>query len=94
MKKVCILLKIDIPQKKKITVGAIVGITLAGIVLVVPFVFYIVKYLIKNKEDNNQIAEFRDDNFGGDINYENNKEEFKVRNMLKRQRIGLMGRFV
>ena len=80
-------IEIDVPQKKKITVGAIVGITLAGIVLVVPFVFYIVKYLIKNKEDNNQIAEFRDDNFGGDINYENNREEFKVRNRSKSKNI-------
>ena len=71
--------EIDIPQKKTLSVGAIIGITLAGIVLVVPFIFYIVKYLVKNKDDNNQIVEIREEYFRPDKvknnrNIDNSKE--------------------
>ena len=77
--------EINIPQKKTLSVGAIIGITLAGIVLVVPFIFYIVKYLVKNKDDNNQIVEIREEYFRPDINNnENNvREENKGRNKVK-----------
>ena len=38
-------------NKDSLSVGAIIGITIAGIIVVVPFVFYLVRYLI-NKKDN------------------------------------------
>ena len=43
--------KIKIP-KKGISIGAIVGITIAGIVVLIPFIFYLAKYLIGKKENN------------------------------------------
>ena len=39
-------------SKKGISVGAIIGITIAGIIVVVPFVFYLVRYFITKKENN------------------------------------------
>ena len=43
--------KIKVP-KKGISIGAIVGITIAGIVVLIPFIFYLAKYLIGKKENN------------------------------------------
>ena len=43
--------KINIP-KKNISVGAIVGITIAGIVILLPIIFYLVKYLMPKNENN------------------------------------------
>ena len=44
---------IEVP-KSTLSVGAIVGITIAGIVILVPFIYYIVKYFIEKKELNNE----------------------------------------
>ena len=41
-------------KKKSLSVGAIIGITIAGIVVVVPFVFYLVRFFIKRKDINNE----------------------------------------
>ena len=43
--------QIKVP-KKSISVGAIVGISIAGLVILIPFVIYLVKYLISKKENN------------------------------------------
>ena len=43
--------QIKVP-KKSISVGAIVGISVAGVVILIPFVVYLVKYLISKKESN------------------------------------------
>ena len=40
--------------KSTLSVGAIVGITIAGIVILVPFIYYIAKYFIEKKELNNE----------------------------------------
>ena len=40
--------------KKPLSVGAIVGITIAGIIILVPFIYYIAKYFIEKKELNNE----------------------------------------
>ena len=60
--------KVKIP-KKTLSIGAIVGITIAGIVILVPFIYYIVKYFIEKKELNNVNEEI-----GIEIE-ERNKEE-------------------
>ena len=68
--------EIKIP-KKKISVGAIIGITIAGIIILIPFVFYVTKYLIR-KKDNNDINPYEDieENKEGNRNpkTENSKE--------------------
>lgn len=43
--------KINVP-KKGISVGAIVGITITGIVILIPIIFYLVKYLMSKNENN------------------------------------------
>ena len=43
--------------KKTLSVGAIVGITIAGIVVLVPFIYYIVKCFIEKKELNDENEE-------------------------------------
>ena len=43
--------QIKVP-KKSISVGAIVGISIAGVVILIPFVVFLVKYLISKKESN------------------------------------------
>ena len=43
--------QIKVPNKS-ISVGAIVGISIAGLVILIPFVIYLVKYLISKKENN------------------------------------------
>ena len=43
--------QIKVP-KKSISVGAIVGISIAGVVILIPFVAFLVKYLISKKESN------------------------------------------
>lgn len=55
--------KINVP-KKKLSVGAIIGIVIAGIVIIVPFFIYLTKYLIEKK----------DINFGNRINNEDYEE--------------------
>ena len=46
---------IEVPKKKSLSIGAIIGITIAGVFLVGPFIFYLVKYFVKRKETNNDI---------------------------------------
>ena len=43
--------KINVP-KKSISVGAIVGITIAGIVILIPIIFFLAKYLMSKNENN------------------------------------------
>ena len=44
---------VDINVKKEsLSVGAIIGITIAGIIVIVPFVFYLVRYFIIKKDNN------------------------------------------
>ena len=61
---------IDVPIKKSLSIGAIIGITIAGIFLVGPFIYYLVKYLFKKKEFNNDI----------EVNYEEDIDRIDIRN--------------
>jgi hypothetical protein len=38
---------VDVPRKKGLTVGAIIGIIIAGVILVGPFIYFICKQLMK-----------------------------------------------
>ena len=44
---------IEVPAKKSLSVGAIIGIVIAGIILIGPFIYFIIKFLAK-KEDLNE----------------------------------------
>ena len=48
-------------SKEGLSAGAIIGITIAGIIVVIPFVFYLVKYCI-NEKDNNYENEDNENN--------------------------------
>ncbi len=61
---------IEVPIKKSLSIGAIIGITIAGIFLVGPFIYYLAKYLLKKKEFNNDI----------EVNYEEDVERNGIRN--------------
>ena len=61
-------------KKKSLSVGAIIGITIAGIVVVVPFVFYLVRFFIKRKDINNENNDDNEQNRISPPNVDNSRD--------------------
>ena len=47
---------VDVPRKKGLTVGAIIGIIIAGVILVGPFIYFICKQLMKKEDEGRGIT--------------------------------------
>jgi hypothetical protein len=67
---------VDVPRKKGLTVGAIIGIIIAGVILVGPFIYFICKQLMKKDEEGHGITRENLNNRGNDRygGYDNSKD--------------------
>ena len=66
----------DVPRKKGLTVGAIIGIIIAGVILVGPFIYFICKQLMKKDEEGHGLTRENLNNRGNDRydRYDNSKD--------------------
>jgi hypothetical protein len=67
---------VDVPRKKGLTVGAIIGIIIAGVILVGPFIYFICKQLMKKDEEGHGMTRENLNNRGNDRydRYDNSKD--------------------
>ena len=67
---------VDVPRKKGLTVGAIIGIIIAGVILVGPFIYFICKQLMKKDEEGHGLTRENLNNRGNDRydRYDNSKD--------------------